>query len=137
MKKNKLSFFKIAFALVFLIVLIFWLSLQKSSGKGEAIYKENCMSCHGEDGNGLKKLIPPLAQSDYWINNKSKIPCIIHKGMKDSIIVNGRIYYQIMPPDNKLSEIDLANLINYINKKWYEDTFINPEEVKRMLEQCE
>lgn len=129
--------FKIALIIIFLVVLVFWLSLQKSSGKGEAIYKQNCLSCHGEDGKGLKKLIPPLAASDYLVRNKKMLPCIIRKGMKDSIVVNGQLYYQLMPPNNKLNEVDLTNLINYINSRWNEDDFVNPEEVKGMLENCE
>ena len=70
-----------------------------------------------EDGTGLAALIPPLAGSDYYRNNQNKIACIILNGQVDSIIVNGRLYNQKME-GIPMSEIQITNLINYINSAW-------------------
>lgn len=42
-------------------------------------------------------LIPPLAGADYLANNQANLPCLIRKGIQDTIVVNGKVYAEKMP----------------------------------------
>ena len=106
-----------------LLVLIgLWIFRQQSRSEGNSLGKElyltQCGNCHGPEGRGLGKLIPPLAQADYWALNQSDIPCLLVKGIRDTIWVNGVQYTQAMPGNETLTPTQVYNLIDYINHAW-------------------
>ena len=105
--------------------------------QGERIYATYCANCHGEDGSGLKNLYPPLNNSDYYKENQEKVACIVLEGLEDEITVNGKDYMMPMAGFSNLTDVDLANLINYINTAWDNNL---PEvtvlQVKKYLEKC-
>lgn len=86
--------------------------------QGRILYENFCQNCHMEDGTGLKGIIPPLKNSDFLYNNQEKLTCIIRKGITETILVNGKTYKQPMPGNPKLTQGDIANIINYINQAW-------------------
>lgn len=96
------------------------------------------MNCHGIDGEGLGQLIPPLAGSDFMQENKDSLACIIRYGLREEITVNGKTYHHPMPGNEQLSEVGIANIINYINQDWSnEEEFVSPVEIKRQLQECQ
>lgn len=105
--------------------------------QGERLYNTYCANCHGKDGNGLKNLYPPLNQSDYYKENSASVPCIILNGLEDEIEVNGKNFMMPMAGFSNLTDVDITNLINFINTSWDNDL---PEtslvEVKKNLEAC-
>jgi mono/diheme cytochrome c family protein len=106
------------------------------SGSGR-LYNAHCMNCHGTDGEGLRKLIPPLAGSDFMQENKDRLACIIRYGLRGEITVNGETYHHPMPGNEQLSEVDITNIINYINQSWSQgEEFVSPVEIKRQLQEC-
>ncbi len=86
--------------------------------EGELLYGRHCASCHLENGEGLRGVIPPLVNSDYIEKNRDILACLLRKGIKGPIMVNGRQYNQPMPGNAKLSEADLTNIINYMQKEF-------------------
>ncbi len=89
------------------------------------------------DGSGLGGNIPPLAGSDYIKNDPVKMACIIRYGISDSIVVNGRKYGQPMEGIQKLSDFEIANIINYINHSWGNQYgFVQIGEVREALNNC-
>lgn len=92
-------------------------SLQNSAPLGEKIYLKKCAVCHGKDGLGKGKRIPPLANSDYLRNNREASIRGILFGQNEEIIVNGKSYNRRMKAV-KLSDIDIANVMNYIQNSW-------------------
>lgn len=105
--------------------------------EGERLYKTNCANCHMDNGEGLSALIPPLAGADYLQKNRKKLPCLVKYGMKDSIVVNGKIYAEQMPGVETLSDIHITNILNYINNSWgnrHEPYRL--DEVQKLLERC-
>lgn len=105
--------------------------------QGERIYKSQCANCHMEEGQGLGTLIPPIKDSDYYVNNYDQLVCIISNGLSGKIIVNGVEYEEEMPPARKLTEAELSNLINYMNSQWYPTMpAINMTNIKEDLEKC-
>lgn len=105
--------------------------------QGKKLYQTHCESCHQANGEGLAKLYPPLKDSDYWLNNQSKVPCIIRNGLKDTISVNQITYSTHMLAIPQLTDYEICNIMNYINQDWYnseEKTDI--KDVKNNLEKC-
>lgn len=108
---------------------------QKYLIQGRDLYKVNCSSCHQLDGNGLKKLIPPLAHSDYLRNNQSKSVILIRNGATQPITVNGVSYTPTMPAHPTLTNLEIAEIITYINNSWgNEFGFVDGKMVKKYLE---
>jgi mono/diheme cytochrome c family protein len=105
--------------------------------QGERLYEAHCGNCHMEDGKGLAKLIPPLAQSNYLKDNQDLIPCILRHGQSGEVVVNGVAFNQEMP-GQKYTEIQINNIINYINTAWdnnYPPVTIT--QTKSRLENCQ
>ena len=90
-----------------------------------------------DGGEGLAGLIPPLAGSDYLIQNRENLACIIRYGLSDTIVVNGKNYSEIMAGNQNLSEIHIANIANYILKAWgNQGQVLRFEEVDASLKAC-
>jgi mono/diheme cytochrome c family protein len=129
--------------LLLLVFLGFYLGLSSCAntntyGEGKELYEENCANCHIEDGSGVGELIPPLAKSDYLKKVDLDIACIIRYGLKGKITVNGIEYEHEMPPHKKLSEVEIANIANYIHNSWgNKREFIQLEDIKNKLKSCE
>ena len=94
---------------------------------GEKLYKKNCASCHGENGEGNpnwrkrkpdgKLLPPPLNGSGHtWHHAKSLLVSIITKG---TVIQGGE-----MPAwENKLSPQEIEAVILWLQSKWPKETY--------------
>jgi mono/diheme cytochrome c family protein len=85
---------------------------------GRLIYEQHCQNCHGDKGQGLAKLYPPLTDTLYLIENKKQLACIVKHGLQDSITINGIIYKEKMPAESHLPDIDIAAVITYITNSF-------------------
>ena len=86
--------------------------------QGEKLYALHCASCHGEQGQGLARLIPPLAGSDYLVDHRAELACLLRNGQDEVIVVNGVGYHNIMPGNKTMSVAQLTNLLNYVESHW-------------------
>jgi mono/diheme cytochrome c family protein len=106
--------------------------------EGKRLYTVHCANCHGDTGAGLGALIPPLAGADYLTTYRADLPCVIRRGLADTIVVNGVTYGgQPMPANAALSDIQVYNLLNYVGQAWgnqLPDYQLN--EVRAALEKC-
>ncbi len=102
--------------------------------QGQELYTNRCASCHGIDGAGLGTLTPPIKASDYYLKYYKEVPSIILSGAKDTMLVNGQLYWDEMPGNHDFSATEIANIMNYINSKWYPDkSFLSPIDIKKSL----
>lgn len=92
-------------------------SLESSMTRGKLIYRNECMICHAGNGEGLVRAFPPLANSDYFEDDISKAVEAISNGLEGEIVVNNETYYGLMDPI-KLSNQELADVLNYIRNSW-------------------
>lgn len=76
----------------FLLILSLFSCEQQPYQMGERLYKTHCANCHMDGGEGLGALIPPLKGSDYLAANRERLACMIRYGLKDTIMVNGKVY---------------------------------------------
>lgn len=126
--------------LIFAIILSFFVGLRCTQSpyiQGEILYSNFCESCHMQDGSGLGAEIPPLAGADYIPANQEKLACLIRHGISEEIAVNGKKYQQLMPGVEALSDVEITNIINYVNQAWSNDFgTITLGEVRVQLEAC-
>ncbi len=125
---------RFVFTLIAAVGILFIACKNNTYNQGKRLYLAQCANCHMEDGTGLAKLIPPLVNSDYLRLNQDLIPCILRKGQSEEIIVNGVVYDQEMP-GWKYSEIQINNMINYINSAW--GNGISPVTISQTIKRLE
>jgi len=90
-----------------------------------------------EDGSGLIGNIPPLANADYLTKHADKIACIIRYGITEAIEVNGKKYTTPMAGVPELKDVEIANIINYINHEWGNDNgYTTIKQVQTQLSSC-
>ncbi|MFC1731052.1 c-type cytochrome [candidate division KSB1 bacterium] len=80
---------------------------------GEQIYKEKCIVCHMENGQGVPGAFPPLANSDYLLEDKVRAVSQVLNGSNEEIVVNGETYMAPMVPQVDTKEEAVA-IINYV-----------------------
>jgi len=106
--------------------------------QGELLFEAYCAHCHMSGGQGLKKLIPPIAASDYLNQNWNQLACIIKYGQQAEILVNGVVYSEPMPANEKMTEVEISNIITYIQSKWYPEKSVqNILQLRETLNNCQ
>ncbi len=85
--------------------------------RGQRIYEQNCAACHQMDGEGISGVFPPLANSDYLMQDLPRAVRVVISGLTGEIDVNGKKYNNIMP-SQRLNDHDISNVIGYITNTW-------------------
>lgn len=85
---------------------------------GRDIYIKKCQNCHGDKGQGLGQLAPPLTDTAFLKQNKKNIACYIKNGISEKIIINGQAFEDKMPAFPELANIDIAQLTVYITNSF-------------------
>ena len=119
------------------IILIFNLFAVQSNDPGEEAYNRYCANCHGANGAGVAAYIPPINRPEVFEEKLSEIACNIRYGLEGEIEVDGKVYNEAMPGNIDISEVEIANIINYMAETWgYEVEHISSSLVKKDLENC-
>ena len=85
--------------------------------EGEAVYNKTCVACHQAGGEGVVGAFPPLAQSDYLLEDKHRAIYQVIHGSSGAMVVNGETYNTIMPPQ-ELTDQEVMDVINYVLNAW-------------------
>jgi nitrite reductase (NO-forming) len=85
--------------------------------EGESIYNRTCVACHQKNGEGLPNIFPPLKDSDYLLTDKQRAIEQILNGSQGEIIVNGKKYNGVMPPQI-LTDEQVRDVLNYSLNNW-------------------
>ena len=103
----------------------------ESIKRGKEVYTDMCISCHMANGEGIPKIYPPLAKSDYLMKKREASISAIKYGLRGKIIVNG-ITYKKMMSRLGLGDDEVADVMNYITNSWGNKNpkMITIEEVK-------
>ncbi|WP_204345041.1 c-type cytochrome [Psychroserpens algicola] len=109
--------------------------LTESMKRGKVIYTDFCVSCHMPNGKGVPKAFPPLAKSDYLMNNRIESIKSIKYGQSGEITVNGITYNGTMTPLG-LEDSEIADVMNYITNSWgnSNSNLITAKEVSKIEE---
>lgn len=95
--------------------------LNQSIEEGTLIYQDFCLQCHGSKGKGESGVFPPLAQSDYLMENITESIQGIKYGMRGVVVVNGVVYKGMMAAQG-LDDEEIADVMNYILNSWGNST---------------
>ena len=105
--------------------------------QGARLYVQHCASCHGEQGQGLARLIPPLAGADYLVDHRDELACLLRNGQNEVIVVNGIGYHNVMPGNKTMSSAQLTNLLNYVESHWGNEAVPRTiQQVQQQLDAC-
>ena len=116
--------------------------LGRKVNSGKKIFTSKCMSCHQATGLGLPNQFPPLVGSKWATTDPAIISKIILKGLKGEIEVLGKKYgtnpaIQPMPPQQALSDREIANVATYVRKSWgNEASEVTEEQVSTFREEA-
>lgn len=104
---------------------------------GKDIYKAKCQNCHGENGEGLGQLAPPLTDSVFLKANKENLACIIKNGTSEKIVIHGKEYQEKMPGFPELADIDVAQVMVYVTNSFgNHQGFVPYSKVSTQLQNC-
>jgi nitrite reductase (NO-forming) / hydroxylamine reductase len=89
--------------------------------RGEQAYLANCAACHQANGQGLRGVFPPLAESDYLERDRTEVLTVAMFGLSGPIVVNDVEYNAVMPSMGHLSDQQLADTMTYVFNSWGND----------------
>ena len=94
----------------------------------------NCQNCHMEDGKGTPEINPPLADADYLKKSADTLIGVILDGQSGEVVVNDQKYNIMMPAQEYLTDIQIADVLNYVRNSWGNKIpgAITPEMVKSL-----
>ena len=104
--------------------------LKKSMAAGQDVYAGICLACHMQNGEGITGVFPPLAKSDFLMEDIDRNIKNLIEGLSGEITVNGKKYNQVMPASG-LDDQDIADVLNYVMNSWGNEAeeFVSPEKV--------
>lgn len=85
---------------------------------GRRLYLANCVSCHQAAGQGVAGQYPPLAASEWVIENPQRLKRILLQGLEGPIVVLGNTYNGNMPAFNRLRDDQIASILTYIRNSF-------------------
>ncbi|MFT5829344.1 MAG: hypothetical protein ACI9AB_002313, partial [Urechidicola sp.] len=75
--------------------------------------------------------------TDWLQENMNQVPCIIRNGVKDSLLINSVWYHEEMLGIENLNDIQVANITNYVSKRFTEEQkYFSQDEIERILQKC-
>lgn len=87
--------------------------------EGEKVYKQNCVACHGANGQGQAGLYPPLVNGHWVVGNERSVTGVVLNGLQGPLEVDGVMYNGAMPPwGSALNDRRLAGVLTYIRQTW-------------------
>jgi mono/diheme cytochrome c family protein len=103
---------------------------------GATVYQTHCQNCHGDKGQGLAALIPPLTDSVYLKANKHLLACYLQNGLKGKINIHGKEFEGEMPA-TVLSPKEMAQVLTYVTNSFGNQLgIIDNETVEKDLKGC-
>lgn len=88
--------------------------------EGTAIYERQCRACHGVDGLGRPGIFPPLLGHAASLANRDGgrdyLIQVVINGVGGRIQVNGETYRGAMPGFGRLSDSEIAAVLNHITR---------------------
>ena len=126
MRNSLLAFWMVGFFLVY--------ACQPNPYRqGKILYNTQCAGCHAEDGSGLAKLIPALDSTKLKLRQPQELVCLIRNGLPFDSLTR-----QQMPANKTLTEVEMANLINYLGDRYIgSHQVVRVEEIQQMYAACQ
>jgi len=86
--------------------------------RGALVYKNICSACHAPNGAGAPGLAPPLEGSEWLRKEPQELAAIVLQGLNGPIQVAGEDFNLAMPPLATLTDIQIADALNWVRWQW-------------------
>jgi len=96
--------------------------------RGEKVFNANCAACHQANGAGVPNAFPSLVNSKVVLGARGEQIAMVLAGRKGQFMPTA-----VMPPQNALSDVDIAAAITYSRNAWgnkAKEDMVLPAEVK-------
>jgi len=90
-------------------------------GSGAEIYTRYCATCHQDDGLGIERAFPPLAQTEWTLGDEGRLIRLVLFGMQGPIEVNGKPYNNAMTPHSFLTDEQVADVLTFVRSSFGND----------------
>ena len=80
--------------------------------RGEQVFAEYCVRCHGADGQGARPDVPNIAEREFWQNNSDTLLFILAFGMDTDYSTDSIV--RTMPPI-PYNDADIAAVATYVS----------------------
>lgn len=108
---------------------------QIDTKKADALYKKHCSKCHRNNGEGIKKVYPPIKNADYIKNaGTEELLRGMLFGRSGKVTVNGVTYNGVMTTeiDGSLNDADIALILSYVYQNFNSmNILVKADEVKK------
>lgn len=95
---------------------------------GAQIFQQNCVFCHGDNGQGRVGAFPPLAGHAVDIikvaGGREYLVSVLLYGLQGPIKVKGSAFNGVMPAFAHLSDEQVANVLNQVLSAWGNDKLL-------------
>ncbi len=89
-----------------------------AAAQGDKLFVKHCQACHQPNGRGLPGIYPPLVgHIGQFLRVPEGRPYLVRAvafGLWGVMVVEGRPYRGFMPPQTKLSDAQIAAVLNYV-----------------------
>jgi mono/diheme cytochrome c family protein len=94
---------------------------------GDAVYAGSCAVCHGPGGQGGSDAFPPLSghAASLAAADRDYLPLVVLYGLSGEIGVNGETYNGVMPAWSRLSDEEIAAVLNKVTLDWDTEGTLN------------
>jgi nitrite reductase (NO-forming) len=100
---------------------------------GAVLYSGTCSVCHQANGAGMPPVFPPLAKSDFLMQDKARAIGVVLNGLVGPVTVNGQEFNSVMPPMSQLNDDEIANILTYVMNSWgNQNGSVTPAEVAKV-----
>ena len=139
MGKNEFCLYWISFLLIFSGLSMLSCRFSTNTYKeGEILYKTQCSGCHGDQAEGWANLYPSLQSEQLATDYRNNLACWIKFGkIYNTIDSNSRPSIVEMPAQSHLSDIEICNILNFLNSKIWQRSQFTLQEINLQLNSCE
>jgi nitrite reductase (NO-forming) / hydroxylamine reductase len=95
-------------------------------------YATNCAACHQADGSGVPGAFPPLAESDFLLEDVDRAIGVVLRGYTGELVVNGSTYRGMMPPMGHLTDSDIAGILTFVYTDLNDGERVSARDVARV-----
>ena len=89
--------------------------------RGQEVYSQTCVACHGVTGQGVPLAFPPLDGSER-LAGESSIPArIVLHGLQGPLEAKGQKFNNIMAPLGNLSDAQISDVLTFVRQSWSND----------------